>query len=401
MKRNPYQLFKRKIKAKNGKSRSVYYCRFWDESEQKYIKTLSTGKTNINEAREFAEKQIETGAVKTTEFFPEFLENFWKPDSPYVKSKNLRGRELSEGYIENMGNAVKRYVKPYQPLRTKTIPDLTPADIEKFIIYWVDEQGKGIPAINTALRAIKTALSYHCKQNRISNPLEDVKVMKESPEEREILTIEEMRALVTVEYHDPRYLVAVHLGCFTGLRIGEVRGLRWQSVDLARGVIHIVNQVPVFKKGERAPKSGSVGVLPLPSFMIDELRQLGEGSPFGMDGFVIHSADINRPIDSTGLIKGFRNILEKIGIPKEIQRPKDPDYPERRGISFHCLRHSFVSHSRGAGLSALEAQLLARHRDPAMTSRYTHGAAVIDFDKARVKWDTVLQKKQDHKDEVK
>jgi integrase len=58
---------------------------------------------------------------------------------------------------------------------------------------------------------------------------------------------------------------------------------------------------------------------------------------------------------------------------------------KRRNLTFHGLRHTFVTLGRLAGISDLEIQALARHKSGAMTERYSHASQVLDFAAAREK----------------
>lgn len=63
---------------------------------------------------------------------------------------------------------------------------------------------------------------------------------------------------------------AVLLSELAGLRRGEIRGLRWQAVDLDNRVIHVVeNVVP-----NDAPKDGSAGTVPISDDVLSVLEEL-------------------------------------------------------------------------------------------------------------------------------
>jgi integrase len=68
---------------------------------------------------------------------------------------------------------------------------------------------------------------------------------------------------------------------------------------------------------------------------------------------------------------GLCSVLESIGIKKEAQK--------LRNITFHSLRHTFVTLGRLAGISDFEIQALAGHRSSSMMERYSHVCQVIDY----------------------
>jgi integrase len=62
----------------------------------------------------------------------------------------------------------------------------------------------------------------------------------------------------------------------------------------------------------------------------------------------------------------------------------------RRNLTFHGLRHTFVTLGRLAGISDLEIQALARHKSGTMIERYSHASQVPDFTAAREKLEKAM-----------
>lgn len=73
----------------------------------------------------------------------------------------------------------------------------------------------------------------------------------------------------------------------------------------------------------------------------------------------------------------YLRILRNIGI--------DDDQRTQRNLTFHGLRHSFVTLARMAGLPDIAVMALAGHKSSKMMDRYSHGGQVIDFSDARNK----------------
>ncbi|MGO8693095.1 MAG: tyrosine-type recombinase/integrase [Rectinemataceae bacterium] len=81
---------------------------------------------------------------------------------------------------------------------------------------------------------------------------------------------------------------------------------------------------------------------------------------------------------SDDLIKRwFRTMLDAIGIDAAARRD--------RQISFHSLRHTFVSLAREAGIGMYVVQMIARHKSGRMTELYSDHAEIIDFEEVRKK----------------
>jgi integrase len=65
-----------------------------------------------------------------------------------------------------------------------------------------------------------------------------------------------------------------------------------------------------------------------------------------------------------------------------------------RNITFHSLRHDFVTMGRIAGMTDFEIMTLARHHDHKMLARYSHGQQALDFAAMRGKIEAGLAEKK-------
>jgi integrase len=257
-------------------------------------------------------------------------------------------------------------------LKGKRLLDLTPAFLEDTILK-LNEAGKGARTINVTLQAIKVPFAYFCRMNRLSNPLTVVDRLHEDTKERGILTLDEIQKIIVTE-ESPRIKAAVLLGCLCGLRFGECRGLQWEDVDDEKMIVHIRHNYVTDSEGLKGPKWGSVRIVPLPSPVLDALKDCGalsNGSPF----VLYNAARKDRPIERNSVLRGFSRLLEKIGI----------DHAEKksRNLCFHGLRHTFVSLTRSNGIPDFIVQQMAGHTTMRMTEKYSHSEGIIDFKVAR------------------
>jgi integrase len=84
-----------------------------------------------------------------------------------------------------------------------------------------------------------------------------------------------------------RALVAVAAG--TGLRWGEVAGLRWDAIDVAAGtvsVVRVAEEVSGHVRLKRYPKSRAGRTVPMTAFVVELLRTHGRDFPAGVEGLV-------------------------------------------------------------------------------------------------------------------
>lgn len=69
------------------------------------------------------------------------------------------------------------------------------------------------------------------------NPCDEVQLPRVHLEEMRFIGPGEVRLLAGTI--DPRYHAFVPLGAYSGLRLGEMAGLRWRRVDLERGRVEV------------------------------------------------------------------------------------------------------------------------------------------------------------------
>jgi integrase len=136
----------------------------------------------------------------------------------------------------------------------------------------------------------------------------------------------------------PEWLrVPIALAAFTGMRRGEVLGLRWKDVDLPGRRLYL-----------HETKNGSLRVLALNDLALRVLQSLPIGAPADP---VLPGVDAMRLTDNT------RNLFKKLGI---------------EGASFHSLRHTAASQMVMHGVDLYAVGQMLGHRSPAMTQRYAH-----------------------------
>jgi integrase len=192
-------------------------------------------------------------------------------------------------------------------------------------------------------KLIPTAIEkYKVHRSQVVKPARSVKLLKEPPGRLRYLEVEEIEHLLD-SCKDPRspYLrLIVVMALHTGMRLGEILGLRWDDIDLEHRLIMITKT----KNYERK-------TIPINEMLYEELARLPKHvmSPYLFchpDGALILRID-----------RSFHSALKRAGI---------------EGFRFHDLRHTFASHlaMRGQPLETIGA--LLGHKDSKMTKRYAH-----------------------------
>jgi integrase len=206
------------------------------------------------------------------------------------------------------------------------------------------EQTKKGLAAQTVLhvhRVLSQALNHAVRlEVLVKNPAAQVKPPRPPSHTIKILTKQEMVTLLNAAKNTDLYAVIL-VGITTGMRRGELLGLRWSDLDL-KGAKLTVNQAMQRTKGElefKSPKTKtSCRTITLPSKAIAALQahyknqledrmKLGLGRP-DQHGLVFVRAD-GRPYDPDSLTKAFDRLVSKARVTP---------------ITLHGLRHTHISH---------------------------------------------------------
>lgn len=185
-----------------------------------------------------------------------------------------------------------------------------------------------------------------------ANPLRGVIMPKVNNEKLRYLRRHEANKLMEwMVQNDPMLHDIAMLGLYTGMRRGELRVVLCGHVDLRAMVISIVD-----------PKSGVTReTVSVPDVVVGMLQARMEGRspgdmlfPSPVTGGALH-----------GISPRFAKAVEECKLNAGID-------DDRFKITFHSLRHTYVSWLVMSGVDLRTVQEMARHRSFEMTLRYAH-----------------------------
>jgi integrase len=170
---------------------------------------------------------------------------------------------------------------------------------------------------------------------------------------------------------------------FTGLRASELRGLRWEDVDLGKSELHVRQRADRFN-AIGAPKThAGERTVPLPPMVVNMLREWKLKCPRKDDKLwlVFPNSEGNVEWHTNLVLRGLQPTLIKAGVTiraKDAQgRPTvDQDGKpvlEAKYTGLHALRHFYASWCASIGLTMKVVQTRMGHSNIAVTmDTYTH-----------------------------
>jgi integrase len=158
----------------------------------------------------------------------------------------------------------------------------------------------------------------------------------------------------------------------TGLRQGEVRGLRWMDVDWSAFRIRVRRSVARDGKITTPKSDRSSRAVPLADETAKDLAMHFERSKWQGDGdLVFCHPHTGKPYDRSKLLKRLKAALLRAGVGEtETKRRKSGLEVEVAVLTFHSLRHTFGTMMARAGTPIRELQELMGHSNYKTTMIY-------------------------------
>ncbi|MGN0630452.1 MAG: tyrosine-type recombinase/integrase [Ruminococcus sp.] len=245
------------------------------------------------------------------------------------------------------------------------IEKLTPVKVYDFIKA---KQIKGLSNkyISDLVIVLKNMTKYASRVHHCINPIADVELPKKEKYELNLYTKKEQNRLKSVLLSEMNMTkLSILLALYTGVRIGELCGLKWSDLDFKTKTIRIERTVQRIRtnEGERksklivsAPKSlTSVRTIPLPAFLVKLLKAF---QPSDLDVFLITSGS-KLPDPRTTQYR-FKSLLSGAGL---------------RQINFHALRHMFATNCIEIGFDVKTLSEILGHSSVEITlNRYVHSS---------------------------
>lgn len=338
--------------SKYSKSQSV--CRDWLRKTQLQVEnglTLSGAQTSmavfLNEWLILSETAVRP---KTIDQYKQIVRQHIIPDLGLIKMKDLNPRQIQALYSKKMeGGASARTVLLIHAVLRRALNQALKL---------------GVIGRNPALAVIRPKLKHI---------------------EMKVLTDSQVRTLLSAATGD-RFEVLYWLAVATGLRQGELLGLKWSDVDWVNRRLRIQRQVqrirgglvfsePKTAAGRRVIALGAATIQALQKQQFFQVGRIHDIGSLWQDYDLIFPSSIGTPLDPSNLYHSFKQLLKKAGLPN---------------IRFHDLRHTAATLMLQQGTHPKIVQERLGHSDIIMTlNTYSHVLPVMQ-DEVAEKLDELL-----------
>ena len=221
-------------------------------------------------------------------------------------------------------------------------------------------QPKGLSAktVRNINQVISSAMDFARDQKLISsNPTDGCALPKLEHKEMKTLPVEQLTSFLR-EAKESGVFELYYIELATGLRRGELLGLKWEDIDLAQGNLRVQRQIARIN-GEviEAPlkTKNAYRTLPLSADavgVLQEQRKKGGSSPY------VFPSPTGGPISPDSVLHMLHRVLKRAGLSK---------------VRFHDLRHTFATLALQHGVDIKTISGMLGHYSAGFTlDTYTH-----------------------------
>ena len=296
----------------------------------------------------------EDSSITLGEWLGRWLEEYKKP--------TLRPSTFA-GYSKDIAN----HILPY--LGSKRLTQLKTADIQKHYNRLLEsgriqDNGKGKGLSNATVRGIhmvlREALDSAVREGFIpKNPADGTSPPKIYRSEKQVLTKNQLETFMKLIEGDEEWYDFFYTEIITGMRQGEICGLRWEDFDREKRTLRVARSVDFVNKelvvGETKTDDGKRTI-----YLPDSLwRLLAERKKGAVSEWIFPNLlKPELPLDPAKAYRQFKKLLE-IG--------------ELPDIRFHDLRHTFTSHAANSGIAPKTLSEIVGHSKASFTlDTYAH-----------------------------
>ena len=320
---------KREWTTRKGEAREAWIVAYTDQEGKRHIETFDR-KKDADERHDKVRGDVRQGvhtphnkSLSVAEAADDWI--------AYVK---LEGRERST--FEQYGRHVKLHIAPR--IGREKLAKLTTPRIEKFRDGLLQDLSRA--QAKKVLTSLKMLLRDARRRGNVAqNVAADVKI---SPDKRgkkklkvgvDIPTPDEIKRIVhTAKGRARPFLITA---IFTGLRSSELRGLRWEDVDLKKGELHVRQRVDRYNVIGKPKSESGDRTVPLGPLVVNTLKEWRLACPKGDLGLVFPNV--------LGKFADHGRVVSRLLCPTLVAAGVVDGKGEAKYTGLHALRHFYAS----------------------------------------------------------
>ena len=276
---------------------------------------------------------------------------------------------LRPSTVEGYRSLINNHIRP--ALGEKPLRSITRGDVQKFYnalrqkkaLVHGEESDKNLA--DSMVRGIHMLLHEildSAQQARLiaENPTQGTAIPKNNYPPMKVLNEEQLEKFLEAIQAEPMWRDFFYTEITTGLRRGELCGLKWEDLDETTGKLKICRSVRAalggeLEVGETKTERGTRSIL-LPA---STLHLLKERRKTAVTEWIFPSLlSPEKPTSPNAAYHRLKGILKAAGLPD---------------IRFHDLRHTFATHALASGVDAKTLSGILGHTNASFTlDTYTH-----------------------------
>ena len=276
---------------------------------------------------------------------------------------------IKENTIKGYRSQIDHQIKPF--IGHKQLASLTTADIQKFYNK-IKKEGRVHPhpihghvlsdsMVRKIHMMLHEAMEVAVRERYIvRNPTDNTTIPKKTTTEKQVLDDSQLNRFLEAIQCEPYWHDFFYVEVMTGLRRGEICGIKWSDIDFNEGTLCIKRSVSTKEGGgvsigETKTDAGVRTIIMPPSVA----NLLWEKRSVAVNEWVFpHYTNPSDPLHPSSAYKKLKTILKRLELPL---------------LRFHDLRHTFATQATDGGVDPKTLAGILGHTDASFTlDTYTH-----------------------------
>lgn len=276
---------------------------------------------------------------------------------------------IKENTIKGYRSQIDHKIKPF--IGHKQLASLTTADIQKFYNK-IKKEGRVHPhpihghvlsdsMVRKIHMMLHEAMEVAVRERYIvRNPTDNTTIPKKTTTEKQVLDDSQLNRFLEAIQGEPYWHDFFYVEVMTGLRRGEICGIKWSDIDFNEGTLCIKRSVSTKEGGgvsigETKTDAGVRTIIMPPSVATLLWKKRSDA----INEWVFpHYTNPSDPLHPSSAYKKLKTLLKRLELPL---------------LRFHDLRHTFATQATDGGVDPKTLAGILGHTDASFTlDTYTH-----------------------------